>query len=331
MNNITIITMRKKRGMHADVYEDFESEILKYTSWKAVKSPINIIERIFEKYFLPRLKYRTFHFDLPVLNPERILFASLSGIEYVKIFQHYLFRSKLKVIYQFDSWTHDNVINENAFRSFRINIAFISIKKASEYFNSLNIPGFKAYWMPEAINSDSYHWRDYEMRSIDILQYGRCWEWLHEQILSFCKTNNINYQYPQGSGSVKLQFKNREELLNGLSNSKIAICVPKTITHPDTYDLPTVTTRYFECMASKCLILGRAPQDLISLLGYNPVIEVDDANPREQIKYLLKNFNSFIPLIEKNYENVKLKHQWKNRIIDMQKIITNAYNMEINE
>jgi hypothetical protein len=310
--------------MHADVYEDFEAEILKYTNWKAVKGSINILERVFEKYFLPRLKYRTFQFNLPGLNRNRILFASLSGIEYIKIFQHYMFRSKLKAIYQFDSWTHANAINENAFRSFRINIAFLSIKKAAEYFNSLQIPNFKAYWIPEAINSDIYRWRNYVAKNIDILQYGRRWEWLHEQLLPFCENHNVNYQYPIEIENVKHQFNSREELLNGLSKAKIAICVPKTITHPDTYDLSTVTTRYFECMASKCLILGHAPQDLISLFGYNPVVEVDHANLFGQVRYLLDHFSEFISLIEKNYETVKQKHQWKNRISDMRSVLLDS-------
>jgi len=322
LSNVSIITMRYKRGMHADVYEDFEADILKYTGWKAVKGSLNIFERVFEKYFLPRLKYRTFQFNLPGLNRNRILFASLSGSEYIKIFQHYIFQSKLKIIYQFDSWTHDNVINENAFRSFRINIAFISIKKAAEYFNSLNIPDFKAYWMPEAVTCDRYHACDYSEKEIDILQFGRRWEWLHEQLIPCCQAIKINYQYPKESGNVKRQFKNREELLNGLSKTKIAICVPKTITHPDTYDLSTVTSRYFECMASKCLILGHAPQDLINSFGYNPVVEADHSMIYSQVKHILDHFTEFIPLIEKNYRNVKQNHQWKNRIADMERVIS---------
>lgn len=307
--------------MHADVYEDFETDILKYTGWKNAKGSMNILERVFEKYFLPQLKYRSFPFDLPVLNRNRILFASLSGVEYIKIFQHYLFQSRLKAIYQFDTWTHDNIINENAFRSFKINLAFMSIRGASEYFNSLNIPDFKAYWIPEAIHSESYRFCEYAMKNIDILQYGRRWEWLHEQLLPFCRTNNLNYQYPKDGGNVKDQFENREQLLNGLSKAKIAICVPKTITHPEIYDLSTVTTRYFECLASKCLILGYAPPDLIKMYGYNPLVEVDRSGPLDQLKYILDHYIEFIPLIEKNYQITKERHQWTHRIMDMKEII----------
>lgn len=321
MKNIQLITIRNVYGAHTDVYKDFEKEIVKQTGWIAVEESMPILQRIFEKFFLSQLQHKTFPFNLPTLNRDRILFASLSGIEYVKIIQQYLFQAQLKVVYQFDSWTHDNAINENAFRSFKINIAFISIKKASEYFNSLNIPGFKAYWMPEAIYSERYRFIEYDKKNIDVLQYGRRWEWLHKQIQPFCREHNIHYIFPQENGDTKFRFKDRDELIDDLSRTKIAICVPRTITEPDLYDLPALTTRYFECMASKCLILGHAPQDLITLYGYNPVVEVDYLKPLDQLQYLLDHFHDFVPLIEKNYKITKERHQWKNRITDMRNII----------
>ena len=324
MDNVTLVKIPQMypEGKHVDVYLDFENEILKQTGWKSVSGSRPLIRRIFEKFFLPGLAHRTFPFHLPWFHHDRILFATLSGTEHVKIFQRYVMQSRLKAIYQFDSWTHDNIINENAFRSFRINLAFLSIRKASDYFNSLNIPDFKAYWIPEAINSQSYHFFDYASKTIDILQYGRRWEWLHEKIAPQCGANRIHYLYPPGNGILKHQFENHQELKNGLARAKIAVCVPKTITHPETYDLPTVTTRYFECMASKCLILGHAPRDLVTLYGYNPVVEVDESDPLGQIRSLLDRFTDYVPLIERNYDVTREKHQWKNRMMEIKDIMT---------
>ncbi|MDI9569824.1 MAG: glycosyltransferase [Pseudomonadota bacterium] len=319
---IFIVTIRYKRGQHTDVYVDFEEDILKHTGWKFIKASNNIIERIFEKFFLPYLGFRTFFFNLPALNRNRILFSTLSGIEYTKIIQHYIFQTKLKVIYQFDTWTHDNAINENAFRSFRINVAFISIRKAADYFNSLGIPEFEAHWVPEAVSIGKYLHVDFTKRDIDLLQFGRRWDWLHDNLAPYCRSNAINYQYPEDDDISKRQFLTRNDLICALSRTKIAVCVPKTITHPKIYDLDTITSRYFECMASKCLILGHAPDDLVSLFGYNPVIEIDKFNTTNQLKYLLDHYYEFIPLIEKNYQHVKDNHQWSNRIADMQKIIS---------
>jgi hypothetical protein len=121
---------------------------------------------------------------------------------------------------------------------------------------------------------------------------------------------------------LKHQFENHQELKNGLARTKIAVCVPKTMTHPETYDLPTVTTRYFECMASKCLILGHAPRDLVTLYGYNPVVEVDESDPFGQIRSLLDRFADYVPLIERNYDETREKHQWKNRMMEIENIMT---------
>lgn len=324
-----VVTMRHKRGMHADVYEDFEADLIRHTGWEPVPGSVNVLERIFEKFFLPRLRYRTFPFNLPGLRRNSLYFSSLSGIEYIKIFQHYSFQARLKAIYQFDSWTHDNAVNENAFRSFGINIAFVSIRKAAEYFNTLRIPNFKAYWMPEAVRCERYRWLDYPEKTIDFLQYGRRWNWMHEQLLPFCRLKALRYQYPQDRDRDKNQFKNREALLDGLAKSKIVVCVPKTMTHPGICDLPTVTTRYFECMASKCLILGHAPEDLVALYGYNPVVEVDHADPVGQLAYLQEHYPEFIPLIEKNYRTTQERHQWKNRIDEIGRIINDAVGFRV--
>lgn len=324
-NKTYFVKMRNLRGLHHEVYEDFESEILQHTGWVPIKGSINFLEKIFENYFLEKLIHRKFFFNLPRLNSDRILFASLSGIEYIKIFQHFSFKSRVKAIYQFDSWTHDNALNENAFRSFKINLSFLSIKKAAEYFNSRGIPNFIAYWVPEAINSKNFSWSELAERKIDILQYGRRWEWVHKKLFPFCNRHNINYQYPAADKRISPQFKNRKELAHALSRTKIAICVPRTITHPENFDLDTVTTRYFECMASKCLVLGRAPKDLIELFGYNPVVEVDCNDICRQVKYLITNYHKYSDMIERNYDEILRKHQWKHRINEMKRIIYEAY------
>ena len=53
--------------------------------------------------------------------------------------------------------------------------------------------------------------------------------------------------------------------------------------------IETLTQRYWECMLSRCLIVGRAPFELINLIGYNPVIEVEWGNESEQLLRILNN------------------------------------------
>ena len=314
MKNFQFIKIRKSHGGHMDVYDDFEKQLMEISGWKFIKSPNKYVQRIFQSLILPKLKQRQFNFNLPHVRSPKYLFALLSGTEYSKIFLQYSFKAKLKVLYMFDPWTILNQLNENALRSYKVNIAFISAKQAVSYFNSINIPGFKAYWIPEAINSSLCKYSNYTEKNIDVIQYGRQWKWLHDKIEPFCNAQKINY-------SFQTKFEPRNVILDTIAKSKITVCVPRILTHPEQGTLSTLTWRYFECMSSKCLIWGKAPSELVELFGYNPVIEIDMENPEKQLQELIANYSSYIPLIEKNYALVIAKHQWNNRIDDMLEIL----------
>ena len=66
-------------------------------------------------------------------------------------------------------------------------------------------------------------------------------------------------------------------------------------------------------MVSKCLVIGHAPKEMVSLFGYDPVVEADMDNPVEQLLSVLDNFHAFIPLIEMNYRSVVEDHTWTKR------------------
>ena len=67
-------------------------------------------------------------------------------------------------------------------------------------------------------------------------------------------------------------------------------------------------------MASKCLIVGHAPQELIDLFGYNPVIEALEGHEFEQIESSLTNPSAFQHLVDRNYRRLLEVGTWKNRI-----------------
>lgn len=76
-------------------------------------------------------------------------------------------------------------------------------------------------------------------------------------------------------------------------------------------------------MASKCLILGKLPYDMIPLFNYNPIIEIEEDNSVAQIQSILCNFDSYIPLIEKNYEEVNKFHTWDARLNQLEQFVAN--------
>ena len=316
------IKIRKSYGRHTDVYVDFEEQIQLTTGWKPIKAANKYFQRIYNIIISPLFKKRILNFDLNLTFNKKCLFAIISGTQYSKIFLNYSFKAKKKVIYMFDPWPPLNDLNENAFRSFKINVAIFPSKQAVEYFNSRGINNFKSYYVPEGVQSDKYKFKNYSEKEIDLFQYGRQWKWLHEKLAVYTDKNNIRYEYNKFEAQSSTTFMDRNTFVETLSNAKVAVCVPRNITHPELVDsLSTLTTRYFECMSSKCLIWGKAPDELINLFGYNPVIEVDMENPDKQLSEILSNYNSYIPLIEKNYANVIANHQWKNRIENIMSIL----------
>lgn len=79
---------------------------------------------------------------------------------------------------------------------------------------------------------------------------------------------------------------------NLLQNSKISIIFPKSDCVPEIAEgLETLTQRYWECMLSRMVMVGHAPKELVDLIGYNPVIELNRENAVEHISQILSNID----------------------------------------
>jgi hypothetical protein len=128
--------------------------------------------------------------------------------------------------------------------------------------------------------------------------------------------------YEQEKGHII--FPTREALVKGLSDSKISVCFPSSLTHPQrSGDVETVTYRYFESMASGCLLWGKCPQELSDLFGYNPVIEADRRDPYGQLDEILQNSGKYSELVDRNYQRLLEVGTWRVRAAAMLEIINN--------
>ena len=168
------------------------------------------------------------------------------------------------------------------------------------------------HWIPEGINPENYRFLPFAEKDIDVLQLGRRYDQYHTQVVEALEKQHKTYLYEKLSGHII--FPTREKYIDGLARSRISICVPSTMTHPEqARGIETMTVRYLQSMLSKCLIVGHAPQETIELFGYNPVIEIDFTDPVNQLLSILKNMADYMPLVEKNYRTVLEQHTWKHR------------------
>jgi hypothetical protein len=229
----------------------------------------------------------------------------LMGPDFSKIKPFNILASQLDV-YMFDAWPPDNFpyINEHM-EKLKISHMFFSSKQVMEIFRNRQIP--YCYWIPEAVDYKKYFFRDYEKKDIDILQFGRRFDFIHEELLKNLDTGTFKYVY----GTAKLLLNSDEEFKESLARSKISLCFPASLTHPEKAGgISTMTTRYLQSMASKCLVVGIMPDEMKELFIYTPIVELDLEDPVSHLCNILNDFSSYIPLIEKNFSYIKEQHSW---------------------
>lgn len=274
-------------------------------------------------YYVSRLLFRTWNKFLITDSLQNLVtvilrliffrqgnyFIVLMGPRYPKCFP-YVFSKGTKAIYMFDAWPSYYNYIIRFIKDFKIDYLFISSKQSATALNEL-IGKKNVFWVPEGVNPNEYKSCSTENRDIDVLAFGRKFGQYHEMIVGPLANQNINYLYSSGDQVI---FKDQKSFIDGLSRTKISVCFPTNVTHAErSGNVETMTNRFLQSMASKCLVIGKAPEEMIQLFGYNPVVDVDMKNPAEQIIEILRNFEKHFGLIEKNYKTVVEKHTWEKR------------------
>ena len=216
----------------------------------------------------------------------------------------------------FDCWPKDYELIADMFRRHRFRIAFFTARQSCEYFK-LNLPGVSCHWLPEAADPDEYRFqRPLCDRTIDVLELGRKSEPYSLAIQKPLVRAGYVHRF-RADGQRRI-FPTKSELMEAWSKTKISICFPKTMTDPvKAGGVETVTFRYFESIASCCLIVGHCPAELEDLFGYNPVIEADLQDPAGQLFDLLQNIDSYQGFVDKNRQRMLEVGSWDVRVETM--------------
>lgn len=212
--------------------------------------------------------------------------------------------------YFFDIWPKFFNETEKFLKNSSIKQVFLSSSYATNYFRK---KGFiNVNWIPEGVSSKEYKYLPYAQKDIDVLELGRKHPDVHIKIVKKLFKNDKKHFYEQNTGESI--FIGKESFIIGMARSKISICFPKSITHPNIAGpVNTMTNRYLQSMASKCLVVGTASDEMENLFEYNPVIQLSKDNPAEHILDILSHYGDYHDLIEKNYQNVMHNHTWEKR------------------
>lgn len=304
---IRLVTYRGYSGHVAqDTVNEFQKVIL--DDGATVETTANIT-RVFSQALLRlvprRLNLLSFYKKKGVAK-----ICIIVGHEFQKCLVPFLYNADNN-LYVFDAWPAYQDRIENFIRITSVRNVFFSSRYATELFGAKGLD-CKMTWVPEAITLANYRYKEYAQKDISVLAFGRRFDAYHDKIVDPLEKENISYLYEKVKKEIV--FPTREGFIDGLARTKISICVPSSITHPEKAGkISTMTIRYLQSMASKCLIVGYMPDEMKMLFDYMPIIEIDMTNPAVQLVDILLNFDRYIPLIEKNYIYIQQHHTWEHR------------------
>ena len=239
-----------------------------------------------------------------------------------KTFPYFTFGSKLRVLWVWDAWEPRlKEIAELACDA-KIDVLLVSSLQASEHIASILPQRCEVHWVPETIDLTEYRAKPWNEKKIDVLAFGRSLPRYNEAIKGL-SAKGLNCVIDQ-------RFATREEFISALADAKISICFPKAVTDPTaTGRISTVTHRYLQSMAAKCLIVGETPAEAHPMFGYDPVVSVDWRNPADQLLQILDHPESYTDLIEQNFAKLSSHHQVRHFVARIEKHIHEKLNRSL--
>ena len=238
----------------------------------------------------------------------RLRFVSGYSIQF-DTFPDYAFYEVIPLVW--DCWPKQVESVVAFFRKHQVKTAIFTSSQTADVFRDL-FPQMNVLTITEGIKIDLYSPGNVlSDRKIDILEIGR-------------KDGNFfKSPLPEGINHIKTgnfarTFQSDEEFRAALADTKVTVAVPRCDVDKKTADnIETLTQRYWECMLSRIVMVGRAPKELINLIGYNPVIDWDGNDASPLVSDILKNIEKYQELVNRNYETAKEMASWEMRMKDI--------------
>lgn len=286
---------------------------------KTHTSPKHLFRRVMPFFF-----YLTNLLRLGNLRSKPLIITSRGDGILEAAFPYYLSYHIIPMLW--DTWPKEQERLYGDLKMLKCPMALVSSRHMAQQIEKrLHI---KCLWVPEGIDAAGFSkGDDLYLRPIDVFELGRQHAEYHKAvevaIVQKYLTQWKGNKYREDGRLAELAFKTNEKLKENLAKAKIVICFPKvdTCSREESGGIETLTQRYWEAMLSRCLIVGRAPAELIDLMGYYPVVDVDWNNPTEQLRNILSNISDYQWLVDKNLETAKRLAPWDSRMNEIKTFI----------
>lgn len=183
-------------------------------------------------------------------------------------------------------------------------------------------------WCAEAVDDSVYlKGTHLKYREIDLLEFGRSNDRIiNARRLLDLKINGRDVRHVCTKQNGKFVYTN-EELYQAMGNAKVTIALPRSMTQPEIAgDIETLTQRYWECMFSRMVMIGHAPEELVDFIGYNPVIELrEDTSAEELVVYVLEHLEDYQDLVDRNRNTAECLGSWNVRMKWLMKRLSEYY------
>lgn len=273
------------------------------------KAWLNIGGNETKSHYLPSyLKGIEHHIDFPTIN----IFRNQCTLRLVEActlssdcFPDYMWCETIPLIW--DCWPHLQDKTAEWIERHEVKLAIFTSSQVAEQMKG-RLPNIKILTITEGIDTSLYHAGGLlKNRDIDLLEYGNV-------------KRNFFRSYIEGIKHINVKNSNGlmatwDELLNTMSRAKLTVALPRCdVDNEFTGGVETLTQRFWEGMLSRTVIIGRAPNELLNLIGYNPLINIDYDNPVEQVKSIIRNISDYQSLVDKNRDTALRLAPWEIRM-----------------
>ncbi len=291
-----IVTAQRHNHVTDAVVQALEDEVSAATGWK--------VEPPFGKE-LQKSARALAAAQLPFpIRKDRDLFMVMMGAHCIPFnAADWLATRGRKVAWMFDAWPRDYEALQTNVRRYKLDALFVTAKQSADRM-ARAIDTCTVKWCAEPLVDLGFKVKPWGDRTTDVIQFGRKYDPYHVRLANDMSKSHLKYVYE--AEAKKVIFPTKTEFVLGLADSKISVCFPCDLTHPERAgDVSTVTQRYFQSFASGCVVVGQTPPELVQLFGYDPVVRANLGDPAAQIEEILAVPERYAPLVRKNLEEVK--------------------------
>lgn len=267
--------------------------------------PWRLLNKIVHNYAFPSLG--------PSKKEARLRFMEACSMNY-DAFPDYIYYEIIPFIW--DCWPKNDDRVVAWLRKYNVNACILTSQEAAARIQK-RIPELNILVITEGIDVEGYgegvELRD---RTLDVYYFGRAPKAVYDKGV----LDGLTFKW----GGSDEEFHER------IKNAKITNAFPQCDVNKDkTGGQETLTQRYWECMLSRIIMVGRAPKELIELIGYNPVVELNvplgsknvdvSSAYSAQIKHILKHIAEYQTLVDKNREIAIRMAPWEIRMKQVMK------------